>query len=211
MILSTKSKKLFGFLFPSLLALIAVYICFVNYTPGTFLIGWDSVHPEFNFPLNISRLFSHVWGGEMGVGAISAHSDMSDLPRYILLWLTSIVIPVSFIRYFYIFSCLIIGPLGVYFFLKYVFEREKTSIWIFPAAFLGGLFYLLNLGTLQNFYVPLEMFTCAFAFTPWLFFFGLKYLREFTGKYLVKYALISILAAPMAYAATQAYVIYFIR
>lgn len=167
------------------------------------------MHPEFNFPLNVGRMFSHVWAGEQGVGAISAHSDMGDLPKIIFLWVSSAVIPASFIRYFYVFLCLILGPLGMYFFLKYVFQREKDSIWIYPAAFLGALSYLLNLGTLQNFYVPLEMFTVAFGGIPWLFFFALKYLREGKKKNLLIFAGTTILTAPMAYAATQAYAIYF--
>ncbi len=203
-----KISKLLKVFFPLLLALIALFICFRNYTPGTYLIGWDSLHPEFNFPLNISRMFSHVWASEQGVGAISAHSDMSDLPRIIFLWIASISIPASFIRYFYIFSCLIIGSLGVYSFLKYIFQREKDSYWVYPASFLGGLFYLLNLGTLQNFYVPLEMFTVAFAGVPWLFLTAIKSLRSMTRSNLVKFALVVVLITPMAYAATQAYAIY---
>lgn len=171
-------------------------------------MGWDSMHPEFNFPLNIGRMFAHVWAGEQGVGAISAHSDMGDLPRIILLWASSLILPASFIRYFYIFSCLILGPLGMYFFLKYLFQRQKESLWIPVSAFLGGLYYLLNLGTLQNFYVPLEMFTAAFAGVPWLFLTGIKALRSMTRSNLVMFALVVVLISPMAYAATQAYAIY---
>ena len=203
-----KISKFLRIFFPLVLASIAVFLCIRNYTPGTYLMGWDSVHPEFNFQLNAGRMLSHVWGGEMGVGAISAHSDMSDLPKIFIEWISSLILPTSFVRYFYIFSCLIVGPLGVYFFLKYVFQREKDGPWIYPAAFLGGLFYLLNLGTLQNFYVPLEMFTVAFAGSPWLFLAGLKYLREGKKKNLFLFAIIVILISPMAYAATQAYVIY---
>lgn len=166
------------------------------------------MHPEFNFPLNIGRMFSHVWASEQGVGAISAHSDMSDLPRILILWLSSLVLPANLIRYFYVFSCLVLGPIGMYFFLKYIFQREKDTIWVYPASFLGALFYLLNLGTLQNFYVPLEMFTVAFAGVPWLFFTGLKYLRDGKRSSLISASLVSILISPMAYAATQAYAIY---
>jgi hypothetical protein len=205
---SNKLNKFLSFLTPLLIVLFAVYISVKNYTPGTYLIGWDSMHPEFNFSLNAGRMLSHVWGSEMGVGAISAHSDMSDLPRVLTTWLVSAVVPISFIRYFYIFSCLILGPLGVYFLLKYVFQREKITPWVYPAAFLGGLFYFLNLGTLQNFYVPLEMFTIAFAGLPWLTLVGFKYLREGKRGTLILFSLVSILISPMAYAATQAYAIY---
>jgi hypothetical protein len=196
-------KILLKLFFPSVLILISVFLCFKNYSPGTYLIGWDSLHPEFNFSLNASRMLSHVWGGEMGVGAVSAHSDVSDLPRILVLWLTSVLVSTPFIRYFYIFACLILGPLGVYFFLKYVFQKE--SIWTYSAAFLGAFFYLLNLGTLQNFYVPLEMFTTAFAFIPWIAYTGLKFLREGGKANLIFWVMVMILSSPMAYAATLWY------
>lgn len=189
--------------FPLVLILISVFLCFKNFTPNTYLIGWDSLHPEFNFSLNASRMLSHVWGGEMGVGAISAHSDMSDLPRILVLWLVSAFVSTSFIRYFYIFLCLILGPLGIFLFLKYVFQKE--DIWTYSAAFLGAFFYLLNLGTLQNFYVPLEMFTTAFAFIPWIAYSGLKFLKEGGKGNLIFWAGVMILSSPMAYAATLWY------
>ncbi|KKR54832.1 hypothetical protein A2434_01540 [Candidatus Woesebacteria bacterium RIFOXYC1_FULL_41_14] len=204
-----KSSKFLSLFFPIVLVLGVLFISFKNYTPETYLIGWDSMHPEFNFSLNAKRMLSHVWGGEMGLGAISAHSDMSDLPRVLTLWLVSVLIPSSFIRYFSIFFSLILGPLGIYFLLKYVFQREKVTLWIYPASFLGGLFYLLNLGTLQNFYVPLEMFTIAFAGLPWLTLAAFKYLREGKAGNLLFFSLVSVLISPMAYAATQAYAVYF--
>jgi len=204
-----KSSKFLSLFFPIVLVLGVLFISFKNYTPETYLIGWDSMHPEFNFSLNAKRMLSHVWGGEMGLGAISAHSDMSDLPRVLTLWLVSVLIPSSFFRYFSIFFSLILGPLGIYFLLKYVFQREKVTPWIYPASFLGGLFYLLNLGTLQNFYVPLEMFTIAFAGLPWLTLAAFKYLREGKAGNLLFFSLVSVLISPMAYAATQAYAVYF--
>jgi len=191
--------------FPLVLIIISAFLCFKNYTPGTYLIGWDSLHPEFNFPVAFGRAWEGVWRAEQGVGAIAAHSHMADVPRIIFLWLESFIIPASTLRYSYIFLCLIVGPLGVYFFLKYVFQKEKESAWIYPAAFLGALFYLLNLGTLQNFYVPFEMFPAAFAFLPWLFFSGLKYLRVGKKLDLIFWAVVVILSSPMAYAATLWY------
>lgn len=183
--------------FPLVLILISAFLCFKNYTPGTYLIGWDSLHPEFNFPEAFGRIWQGVWRAEQGVGAIAAHSHMADWPRLVFLWLESFILPASFLRYSYIFLCLILGPLGMYFFLEYV--------WTYPAAFLGALFYLLNLGTVQNFYVPFEMFPAAFAATPWLIFTGLKFLREGGRRNLTFFALVVILSSPMAYAATLWY------
>ena len=198
-------KKFQKFIFPSLLILIIGIICWKNYEPGTILSGWDSLHPEFNFNLALKRVFFGVWREEQGVGALAAHSHMADLPRILLLWISSLVLPVQFLRYFYLFLCLLIGPLGVYFLLKYVFEREKSSFFTLVASFLGGAYYLLNLGTLQIFFVPFEMFITQFAFLPWIFFLALKYLRERKRKTLLIFALISVFASPMAYAATLFY------
>lgn len=192
-----RMKKLLKFIFPAILIAVSLFLCFKNYSANTYLIGWDSLHPEFNFPEAFRRAVEGVWRTEQGIGALAAHSHMADLPRIVFLWLESFILPASFLRYSYIFLCLILGPLGVYFFLKYVLNR--------PAAFLGALFYLLNLGTLQNFYVPFEMFTVAFAFIPWLFYFGLRYLREMTRSDLVKFGLVVILSSPMAYASTLWY------
>lgn len=198
-------KKLLKFIFPAILLSISLFLCFKNYSPGTFLIGWDSLHPEFNFPEAFRRVVDGVWRGEQGVGAIAAHSHMADWPRTVILWLESFILPTSFLRYSYIFLCLILGPLGVYFLLNYVFRREKSETESYLAAFFGSLFYLLNLGTLQQFFVPFEMFPTQFAFLPWLFFFALKALREGKKKNYLFFAVLTIISSPQAYAATLFY------
>lgn len=193
--------------FSFIIALLAVVVALVikNYTPNTYLIGWDSLNPEFNFQEAFRRVTDGVFRAEQGLGAVAAHSHMADAPRLIFLWLTSLVLPASILRYSYIFLCLFLGPLGVFMLLEYVFGTEKESKWNYPAAFLGALFYLLNLSTLQNFYVPFEMFPAAFAFAPWLMFSGLKYLREGGRGHLIFWAVALIVSSPMAYAATLWY------
>jgi len=106
------------FFFPLLIILIAGLLAWQNYTPGTILSGWDTLHPEFNFGLAFERAIFGVWRPEQGVGALAIHSHMSDLPRIVFLWLSSFVLPVNFLRYFYFFTTLALGPLGVYFFVK---------------------------------------------------------------------------------------------
>lgn len=199
------TQKLAGYLFPAFLVLISIYLCFKNYSSGTFLIGWDSLHPEFDFKLAFERIFWGVWRGEQGLGAIAAHAHMADLPRVIFLWLSSFVLPLNFLRYLYIFLCLIIGPLGVYFFLKYVFEREKEGTFVYISSFLGALYYLLNLSTLQHFLVPFEMFPTLFAFLPWLFLFALRFIREGRKKSLFFFSLFSFFALPLSYASSLYY------
>jgi len=196
-------RKVFVFLkknfYSFLIIFLAFLISFLNYKPGTWLSGWDTLHPEFNFPLNFKRLFFGVWREDQGLGAVASHSHMADLPRVIILWIFSLLFPFNFLRYFYIFLCLILGPLGVFYFLKYLTKREWPS-------FLGALFYFFNFGTLQHFYVPFEMFCAQYAALGWLFFLATKFLKEGERRDLVYLAFISFLSAPQAYAPTLFYV-----
>lgn len=198
-------KNLSSLIPPTIIVLMVGFLSWKNYTPGTILAGWDSLHPEFNFPLAFERAIFGVWREEQGVGAIAAHAHMADLPRILFLWFSSIFIKTQFLRYFYILLCLLIGPLGVYFFLKRIFEKKDKGIWVNLAALLGSFYYLLNLATMQHFLLPFEMFNTQFAALPWLFLFVVKVLEE--GKkrnYLILF-IISLLAAPMAYASTLFY------
>ncbi len=221
------------------LILISLILCVTNYTPGTILSGWDALHPEFNFPLNIQRVIFGVFRLEQGLGAVAGHAHMSDLPRIFLLFVFSFIFPTELLRYLYIFLTLIIGPLGMYYFLRAVVfrsdhlrggivdtEKSVISFQFFSfklmdrkpipekpisqlAAFLGALLYLLNLGTLQQFIVPFEMFNTQYAFLPWLFFFATKFLyatKPHNKKFLILFSIVTLLATPMAYAATLWYV-----
>lgn len=191
--------------FPLLIISIAVFLCFKNYTPGTYLLGWDSLHPEFNFTEAFKRAVFGAFRAEQGVGAVAIHSHMADLPRIIFLYLESFIVPTSGLRYSYIYLCLILGPLGVYYFLNYCFRRERDGTEVYVGAFLGALYYLLNLVTIQQFFVPFEMFTTQYAFVPWLFLYTLKILREGKKKNFVIFALLTIVSSPQAYAATLFY------
>lgn len=191
-------KYLSRYFFPILLLLITLIICIQNYTPGTWLTGWDTLHPEFNFRLNFERVLFGTWRTDQGLGAVPAHSHMSELPRIILLWISSIFVPLSFLRYLYIFVCFTLGPFGIYIFLKRIIL--KNAHWSSAAAFLGALFYIFNLGTVQHFYVPFEMFTTQYAALGWLFYFAAAFLEHRNYKHLLAFAITSFFAAPMAYA-----------
>lgn len=192
----------------SLILLLAVsfFLAFANYTLGTFLSGWDTLHPEFNFGLAFQREINGVFRIEQGLGAVAAHSHMADLPHLAILYLSHFFLPLSFLRYFYIFITLIAGPIGMYFFLNKYIVKNKI------ASFLGSVFYLLNLGTMQIFIVPFEMFTTQYALLPWLFLFATEYIysdKKSINK-LLFFSLTTLLATPMAYAATLWYVYFFI-
>ncbi|OGH36541.1 MAG: hypothetical protein A2959_03555 [Candidatus Levybacteria bacterium RIFCSPLOWO2_01_FULL_38_23] len=184
-----------------ILALISSILAILNYTPGTWLSGWDSLHPEFNFGLNIERLVNGVFRTEQGLGAVAAHSHMADLPRVLFLYLEHFVIPQSMLRYSWVFLNLIAGPVGMYLFLNKFILKNKL------ASFLGALFYLLNLGTVQIFNVPFEMFTTLYATLPFVFYFACRYLIETKNKErnLLLFSIAVIFTAPAAYAATLWY------
>lgn len=202
-------KKLFNTLInkkgelwaPFFLLFLSSYLAFINWVPGTYLSGWDTLHPEFNFQLAFKRLIFGVFRSDQGLGAVAAHAHMSDLPRVLILYLMSFIFPSNILRYLFIGSNLVIGVLGLYFFARYLLNKlNKQNANI--AAFLGSLFYLLNLGTLQHFYVPFEMFTVQYAFLPWLFLTASYHLDKKNKKSLLVFSFITLLSSPMAYAST---------
>ncbi len=150
------------------------------------------------------------------MGAVAIHSHMADLPRILFLGLSSFVLPLQFLRYFYFFITLALGPVGVYYFIKEAVlsradNRGNEESWeskgkgIEIAAFLGGLFYLLNLSTLQVYNVPFEMFAAQFAALGWLFWLATRLYYSPSRKNIILFILVSLLASPMAYAATLFY------
>lgn len=181
---------------------ITSFIAYKNYTPNTYLTGWDNLHPEFNFKLNIERSLNAVWQEYQGVGVLGGMAHAADLLRQLFLWGVSIFLPTNLIRYFWTFLMLFIGPLGVYFLVRNLLDRKSSS-----AAFAASIFYLCNLATVQYFFVPFETFTSFFGFLPWLIFFAHSYLNG--KKSLLGYALISILAIPAFYVQTL-FVVYVI-
>lgn len=193
-------------IFPLLLALIAVILSIQNYTPGTILSGWDTIHPEFNFSEYFKRIFN-VWQQHQGLGAVASQAHASELPRLIIYYLFSFILPLNFLRYSFFFLCLIIGPLGVYFFVKEILLKDrKDNLTTKVSAFVAGLYYLLNLATLQHFFVPLEMFALHFATIGWIFLFASKFLLTGKSNFLALFGLVIIFSSAVAHTATLFYI-----
>ena len=68
-----------------IITLIVVVISYKNYVPGTWFTGWDNLHPEFNFKLNLHRVLNAVWQENQGLGLLSGMSHSADLPRILIL------------------------------------------------------------------------------------------------------------------------------
>ena len=179
---------------------ISVILCFCNWRAATWLSGWDTLHPEFNFPLYLKRIFFGAWQEHQGLGALAVQAHASDLPRMLIYFPLSLILPVPFLRFAYFFLTLAIGSLGMFYFLKHLLSDKKGI-----AGFVGSLFYLLNLGTLQIYYFPLEMFATLFATLPWLFLFVSKYLSGGRKKDLVMFLFFTLFSTPMAHTATLFY------
>ena len=201
--------------YPLLLIAIGALLCAANYTPNTILSGWDTLHPEFNFSLSFERMLSGVWRYDQGLGAVAGHSHMADLPRVLILWMLHFGgIPTEMLRYVFTFLMLIIGPLGVYYLSEKILDSSfpaspaggrRNDKKGYAAAFLAGLAYLCNLGTLQQFIVPFDMFTVCYGMLPWLFLTGTWYMQKSSRWNFLAFTLTIVAITPMAYAATLWY------
>lgn len=185
----------FRWFYPLILLLLTLFLAYRNYTPGTFLTGWDTLHPEFDFKLNFQRLIFGVWRADQGLGDVAGHSAMADLPRVFILWLFHFFLPLSFLRYAYVFLCLIIGPLSFYYLVRQLLPRHPGI------ALLSSLVYLFNFGTLQQFYVPFEMFPTQWALLPLIILLTIRCLQHPTKINLLLFFLVNILSTPQSYAA----------
>lgn len=189
--------------FPVALISICLLISWLNFTPGTWQTGWDTLHPEFNFSVNIHRHMFGMWQENQGLGNVGGHSHAADTSRILVMFVLSLLFPVHVLRYVYLFLTLIMGPLGMYFFLKdVIFRGISNDFKRQTVAFLGALFYLFNLGTVQQYIVQLEMYTVLYGGITWYFWAAGKCLYEGKAKNFLILAIVTILAAPMAYAIT---------
>jgi hypothetical protein len=181
-----------------LLLFLVVVIAIANYVPGTWLTGWDNLHSEFDFALNIRRAFNSVWQEYQGLGLLSGMAHAADFFRLIFLWLMSLVIPNQFSRYFYHFLMLFVGALGMYFFSKNIvlakLTKNKREI-----SLVAATFYLLNFGTVQYFFTPFEPFSTFWGFFPWEIYVLFQYLFFPSRRNLLILAVVNLAASAQAY------------
>ena len=132
------------FIFPLLLFLVVSVLFVFNYDPGTFLLGWDNLPVELNLLVNLERSLNVSWQEYQGLGLLGGMGHGADLIRQLILLPFSLFLNQSLLRYLWHFSCLYIGSLGAFYLFSYLIKNNLIS-------FLGALFYLLNIGTVQNF------------------------------------------------------------
>ena len=121
-------QKIKSFLkrFWSIFILIAfsAIVFFLNYEPGSWLLGWDNLVPEFNFSLNLKRSLFSAWQEYQGLGLAGGMAHGASLSRELILWILSPLVPLHFTRYFWVFLMLIIGPVGVWFLTDFIFNNK---------------------------------------------------------------------------------------
>lgn len=159
----------------------------VNMKTDHWLMGWDGLYPELNIPLNVVRGLTAGWQEYYGAGLVGGHGFAATLPHTIIIGLLSVIIPQHLLRSVFIFLCYYVGGLG----MLLVSHKLLTSVFhdhnpkekiIWAVSFISSLYYLLNLGTIQTFYVPLEAFTVHFAALPWLTYGLMLTLEQITKK-----------------------------
>lgn len=159
-----------------------------NYSPGTWLMGWDNIAPEFNFKVNILRNIFGVWQEYRGLGLYDGMSHIANLPHTLLLWILSLVIPTDLLRYIFIFGTHLAGGIGMY---------------ILTGSLPGSIFYLLNLTTIQIFHTPFEAFSVHFAALPWLAWSLMAYLHGPSKKTYARFLFISLMTTPQFFVPTM--------
>ncbi|MFH1561034.1 MAG: hypothetical protein ABID04_00440 [Patescibacteria group bacterium] len=185
-----------------LLTLILLAIVYTNFIPKTFLIGWDNLMPELNIWMNLKRSFLAVWQQYQGLGLVGGMGHATELIRQILLIPLVLILPLNWVRYLWHFLMLGLGAFGVFYFLKKTRFKGKIAI-------LGALFYLLNFGTIQYFWILFESFSTFWGFFPWLIFSFLKITKKPTKNDWLFFLFINLLAIPSFYVQTI-FVVYLI-
>ncbi len=202
-------KIIFKYRYQFLLTIIVFILFLVNYRSGTHLSGWDNLQTELNPWLAVKRAFFSVWEEYQSFGLTAGMAHAADLPRAVFLWIMSFVIPQNMIRYFYHFLMLLLGGLGMFKVIVGLDPRlhgDDNKIF----AFFGALFYMLNLGTVQIFYLPYEAFSTFFAFLPWGIWIFSKIINNGTMKQSNNWRLfflINLLGVPSFYT-QQLFIVY---
>ena len=152
--------------------------------------------PELNIWANLKRSLSAVWQTYQGLGLVGGMAHATDLIRQLIILPFSLILPVNLIRYLWHFAMIFLGVFGIYFGLVKVVRFKPST------ALISSLFYLLNFGTVQNFWAPLETFSAFWGFFPWLVFSLIDYLNSPTSPKLKRLLLINFLAIPAFYVQT---------
>lgn len=191
--------------YPELLVVLVTLLIFtLNLTPGAYLAGWDSLQTELDPTLGIKRALFSVWQEYQSFGLTAGMAHAADLPRAVLIFLISPILPNWIVRYSFHILMLGIAGLGMLKLLRFSLNKHL----LFITA--GALFYMLCFSTIQMMFLPFEPFSVFFASLPWLIWMYLKTLtheHRLHARDWLLFMLINILAVP-SFVAQQLFVIY---
>jgi len=183
------------YLFIGLLIFVELALFATNYTHGTYLIGWDNVMPEFNQSLNFIRTITSLWQEYRGLGTLDGLAHTANVLHSAYLFILSLFLPDSALRYVFIHLTHLLGGIGFYILSRYL---TKSSF----ASFTASLFYMLNLGVIQMYFAPLEVFAVHFAALPFITLTLLHALESPSKKNLLWLFLTFLLATPQGFVPT---------
>ena len=175
-------------------ALVEVVVLYINYVPGTYLIGWDNTVPEFNLKLNLVRILNSVWQEYRGVGILDGMAHGANIMHWVYIALLSLVLPQNLVRYVFMGLAHVVGGIGMLFLLRYLTGQKN---WV--GAMVGAIFYMFNFGVVQVFYAPLELFVIHFAMLPWAIWVLMRYMEEGKGKWLKWFGVVNLLGVSQAH------------
>ncbi|OGJ40697.1 MAG: hypothetical protein A2411_00215 [Candidatus Pacebacteria bacterium RIFOXYC1_FULL_39_21] len=188
-----------------LVVAVALIIARQNIDTTTIYSGWDNIHAEFDLARYARQVFFGAWVEHQGLGAPAAQAQLAEIPRLPILLLLHTLLPANLIRYVFIFLMYLIGGVGMYWYLATIWlKQNKTSFKTWLAA-LGGLFYLLHVLTLQQFYISFEMFMTQFAFLPFLLVIIHRLAKQINSKNILLFVLLQLLLAPSSHTSTVFY------
>lgn len=185
--------KLLKFFPIILLVAVELLIFATNYKPGTYLLGWDNLHPELNYAANFKRNIFALWQEYRGLGVLDGMAHSTNFVHTSAIWLLDLFLPKSVLRYVFVLSMHFLGGFGMYKLLVRIFKKPP-----FLVPLTGALFYLLNIATVQMFFAPFEVFTVHFAALPWLILLAISYLEKARVRTLFLFALVSYFSSPQA-------------
>ncbi len=197
-----KHNKFLNFLPILIIIFIGLTIYLTNLSGNFWLTGWDNLHPEFNFKINIGRAFFSAWQEYQSLGLPAGNGHAAEFFREILLAGLSLLFSLQSIRKIYLLLMLIAGPIGMYLFLNKFIIKDTHSYLKSIASLFGGLFYLLHIATVQIFYLPFEAFITFYGIIPWMIFAIYEYIHNSTKKNLFLLILVHLIGSSIFFIPT---------
>lgn len=184
------------------LTLVVGSIAITNAPPSGWLTGWDNLHPEFDFEMNVGRSVSSVWQEYQGVGLLGGMGHAADLFRQLAIWAVSLLLPTSWLRYGFHILMLFVGMTGMYVLIHNVALTNTDNGTKKIGSLLGSLYYGLSLGSILYFYAPFEPYSTFWGMFPWEIFSLIQYLNNSNKKNLVTFFVVHLLAVAQGYVQT---------